>query len=165
VVAGLRSPVGDPVSQSPLDLPGFEEPRRTFEMAMQDFLVRRIINGRKTETRRTNRRWLKARPGDWIYLRGTTVVCEVTAYPYLERLASIPWASALAEGVVERDDRFYATPSDLRAGYHKSHVSPIAAFFDLWRRIHPEGSASSVSKNPEVVVIPFRYLPPRENKS
>jgi hypothetical protein len=153
------------MSQPPLELPEFEDCRQNWDLVMLGFLVRRVIKGVKTETRRANRRWLKAKPGDWIYIKGTNVVCVITDYPYQERIASISWKSALAEGIIERDSHYYSAPGDLRQGYQRGHVSPIAAFFDLWARLHPEGSASCLNKNPKVVVIKFRYFPISETKS
>ena len=140
-------------------------------------MVRAILNGSKTQTRRIaltrraarlswplpkncpygvarDRLWLCEEPT--IIRRSEARLRLVVTAVRDERLQSITRDDALAEGVERHDDDGVTYYGPLNRG----HACPIVAFASLWNSIHGKRSACTWADNPRVWVISFRRVMP-----
>ena len=106
---------------------------RLWPIRFRPLMLEKAKQGEKTETRRTNSSWLKARKGDLLRVLKDGQILEVTADTVKEPLQSITDAEARAEGFED-----------------------VKAFAAYWDELQAGETGASWADNPDVIVIRFR---------
>lgn len=123
---------------------------KTYPIRMTAPNIAAINEGRKTATRRTNRKWLKLKKGDRLrVLGGKGLYLVVTTDAYVQRLHDMTQKDVVKEGVLcpehDCDGGFCVGPC-----YHLNH-----AWVTLWDSINGDKPGMAFHDNPKVVVIEF----------
>jgi hypothetical protein len=144
------------------DAPGLKEKLIAFTAPM----VRAILDGRKTQTRRIVRfdTPCKYSEGDILLINDNDLHIEVISAPVQERLQDISEDDVFAEGIEKLSDPYDARTERSRKkclGKNEWGISdpywtsPISAYSSLWQSIYGKDSWDS---NPWVWVIEFRMV-------
>jgi hypothetical protein len=109
-------------------------------------MIEALGQGRKTATRRTNRRWLEMKSGDVLLAHEgrygkTEFSLTLTRDAYIHPLSEMGWQDAIKEGM--KDPRRASYRTDRETG-------PLAKFLALWNEI-TAGKPFELYSNPVVL--------------
>ena len=131
-------------------------------------MVRQLLAGNKTQTRRMSESWMKVKSGDRLWVRKTfmasRITLEATADARRERLQDISEADAIAEGIkpddpVTDNELELLSTDDLELASHLGPGNFTAKFnfLMLWDSLY--GKETPWASNPMVTVLAFKVLP------
>ena len=121
---------------------------KTYPIRMRPDMAAAIERGDKTETRRTNLKWLKVKKGDRLRVLQRGLLLEATADARSEPLQSITEAGARAEGM----------QASKVVEYNDGPPVYLDSFREVWRQIHGVDNPEAFDSNPEVAVIEFGLI-------
>ena len=120
---------------------------KTYPIRFIPEMQQAIRDGRKTETRRTNLKWLKVKKGDRLrVLKSGGLMLVATEDARKERLHNITEDAARAEGVEPLH-------------YFPTGCPHCEAFEELWDSIKGKTPGEAFADNPEVAVLTFAEEP------
>lgn len=136
---------------------------KTWPIRMSPDSQQAIDAGIKTETRRANKNWLKAKAGDRLRIlncKGQVSMLEMTRDAYEQPLMAMAWESCYAEGIT-RVVRQPAGSFWQRPGHpDKFYPNPFIAYFDWWDEINADKPGMLAHDDPSPVVLTFRLVTP-----
>lgn len=137
---------------------------KTYPIQFRADMQKAIRENCKTQTRRLNQKWLKAKKGDRLrILQSGGLLVEVTQDARLERLQGIQDVDVYDEGL--QDCFTYCIDGQPWIGNGKADWPRQKAFRELWDSINADKPNSAWRDNPEVVVLCFRPIPHEENNA
>lgn len=136
-------------------------------------MVRALLAGRKTMTRRTSAKWAKVKAGDELWVRenysydeqrdGVLYQADLGSSPegtrWISSMVMPRWSSriTLRATADARQERLTAITEDdaMAEGVEPDDQSAVEAFIKLWERVHGPGSFDEA---PDVWVLAFEVV-------